>query len=149
MNGNDESKSGSHSNFLELIDTLDNVANQELYTTEFVVALIQEFWLLYYKVFDFVFIPFVAQSIACVIYFSYFLTQEVVEDHLFLQWLTKTVVYITTVYFSWLEWLQIKDKRHIYFTEVTNFIDIGSAFLNFFLIIKDDYFPESGYGFEM
>jgi uncharacterized FlaG/YvyC family protein len=45
--------------FLELIDTLDGVENPDLYSTDFVKALIQEFWDLYYKLFDFVLIPFI------------------------------------------------------------------------------------------
>ena len=91
--------------FLELIETLDGVDDPTLYTTEFVRALVQEFWNLYNKVFDFVFIPFIIQSLTCVIYFSYYIQLE--EDHRVgcFELIIKITVYITTVYFFWLETL--------------------------------------------
>ena len=45
--------------FLQLIETLDNAEDDSLYTTEFVEALIQQFWSLYIKVFNYVFVPFI------------------------------------------------------------------------------------------
>ena len=72
-NPRDGKANASGSDFLMLIETLDGVADESLYTTEFVEALVTQFWTLYIKVFDWVFIPFVIQTASCVIYFSYFI----------------------------------------------------------------------------
>ena len=58
----------------------------------------------------------------------------------------RVCVYVTTFYFAYLEFLQMKSNRH-YFFELTNWIDIGSAILNTVLMIKHDFFFHSWYGF--
>ena len=111
-------------------------------------ALVQEFWQLYFKVFDYVFIPFVVQTITCVIYFSIFLQEEEAGNPDIYEWITKACVYVTTVYFAYLEVLQIIDKgAHTYLSELTNYVDMLSAILNFVLIIEHDFFD--WYDFEM
>ena len=68
-----EDEVGSTNDFLELIDTLDNAEDKSLYTTEFVEALIEQFWALYIKLFNWIFVPFVIQTISVIIYFSYYI----------------------------------------------------------------------------
>jgi len=51
-----------------------------------------------------------------------------------LEWVTALVVAVSTGYFVWLEVLQIQDNP-TYFCELTNYIDISSAVLTYFLLI--------------
>ena len=80
----------------------------------------------------------------------------IIHDHTFFpaiscaagfEWIIKLCVYSTTVYFGYLEVLQIMDKKLKYFFDVTNWIDIGSTILNLVLIIKHDFFNQMGYDF--
>ena len=106
---NSESKGMENTNeFLNLIDTLDNVEDKSLFTTEFVEALIQQFWSLYIKVFNFVFVPFIIQTISCVIYFSQLIFIPPEETTGVTTWVIKATVIITTIYFAYLECIQIK-----------------------------------------
>ena len=100
-----EEEEGSKNDFLQLIDTLDQAEDDSFYTTEFVEALIQQFWTLYIKVFNFVFMPFVIQTISCIIYFSYFMQMEPEESNGILFEIVRLLVYVTTLYFTYLEWL--------------------------------------------
>ena len=82
------------------------------------------------------------------IYFSYYLMQEEEFEQNFWEFITKVCVYVTSIYFAWLEWLQIKDKRlSIYMSELTNYMDVGSIILNFVLVFKQDFFRNSWYSF--
>ena len=68
--------SENNNDFLELIDTLDESDNQALYTTTFVEALLEPIYIQRSKVFYWIFLPFMAQSAACFIYFSFYLQHE-------------------------------------------------------------------------
>ena len=94
-----------------------------------------------------VFIPFVIQTFSCVVYFSYYL-QQAPEDNegWFFPVILAICVYVTTIYFAWLESLQIKSNK-TYFFELTNYIDIGSAILNIVLMVKHDFFYDKWYGY--
>ena len=77
------------------------------------------------------------QSIACFAYFSFYLEHEEFEfskSGLLLQ----ICIVVTTVYFLYLESLQIIDDGFKeYFFDLTNFIDIVSSLMNFMLILNE------------
>ena len=83
---------------------------------------------------------------SCVIYFSYYINIPPEDCHGVMFWLTGASVYITTIYFAYLEWLQIESNQ-TYFFELTNWVDVGSAILNIVLIIKHNFFFHHGYDF--
>ena len=127
-NGND---------FLQLIDTLDESDNQALYTTTFVDALLETIYTQRRKVFNYVFLPFMLQSAACLIYFSLYLQHEEPEfslSGLFLQ----LCIVVSTIYFVYQEGLQIKDKEFLeYFWDLNNIFDLTSSFLNWVLVLNE------------
>jgi hypothetical protein len=63
--------SKNHNDFLMLLDKLDNVNNETLNATTLVDALLIPVHKLREMVIIWIYIPFVLQSILCVLYFSY------------------------------------------------------------------------------
>ena len=63
-----------------------------------------------------------------------------------LEWLTAFVVAVSTGYFVWLEVLQIQDNTR-YFCELTNYVDISSAVMTYFLLCFSTN-EEGWYNFE-
>ena len=94
--------------------------------------------------FNFVFIPFVLQTISCVIFFSYYIYKPPEECGELTYRLIQGTLYTTTIYFEYLEILQIFSNK-TYFFELINYIDNGSTVLNLFLIIQHDFFFREGY----
>ena len=129
-----EDEVGSKNDFLELIDTLDNAEDKSLYTTEFVEALIEQFWALYIKLFNWIFVPFVIQTISIIIFLSYYIKMPPEESNGPFFQLVRGTAYITTFYFGFLEYLQIKSNSS-YFFEFTNWNDIGSLVAYLYLMI--------------
>lgn len=83
-------------------------------------------------------------------YFSYFMQ---LDDPSSLEGigkaLTAILIVITTGYFEYLEYLQVEDKGSSqYFSELTNYVDNGSAILNLFLIVWPTN-EDSFYNFSM
>ena len=65
----------------KLIKTLDTLDSDQLYLTEFVAVLIEEFWDLYQSsIFLFVFLPFVVYAGCVIIYFSNYFLEHIDED---------------------------------------------------------------------
>ena len=129
--------SAKDNDFLEIIRLLDESNNQNLYTTNFVDALLEPIYILRKNVFNYVFLPFVAQSASCFIYFSFYLQHEEFEfsvTGLILQ----LCIVLTTIYFVYLESLQVSDSgAKDYFLDLTNMIDIISSILNFVLVLNE------------
>ena len=124
-----------------MIGTLDNQKHDSLYTTEFVEAIVAEFWTFYTIVFDYVFIPFLIRTFSCLIYFSYYIQLPEGTEQSIVQWILKLLVYITTIYFAALESMQIWDKTmKDYFTDPYNWIDLSSAIMNLVLMVNHDFF---------
>ena len=63
--------SKNHNDFLKILDKLDNVNNETLNATTLVDALLIPVHKLREMVILWIYIPFVLQSILCVLYFSY------------------------------------------------------------------------------
>ena len=92
-------------------------------------ALVKEFWTLYIKVFNFVFIPFCFQLFSTILYFSVYLQHEKNDDPSTFEIFNKLIVYITAIYFGYLEWLQFMDKASVYFSSFTNWVQMISTFV--------------------
>ncbi len=56
----------------------------------------------------------------------------------------KGCVYVTTIYFAYLESLQLIDKGFLkYAFDVTNAVDVLSAILNLVLVLKEDFLGDN------
>ena len=70
-----------------------------MYTTEFVVTLIEEFWEIYQtSIFLLVFIPFALYAIACVVYFSLFYDTDNSGESSKVKQVLKVWIYMITLY---------------------------------------------------
>ena len=54
-------------------------------------------------------------------------------------------IYILTIFFTWFEILQIRDKGWMYLGDITNIVDVASACVNITLIVKEDFFHDELY----
>ena len=118
-----------------------------MYTTEFVVTLIEEFWEVYQtSIFLLVFIPFSFYAIACIVYFSLYYEPDKInsgEDSL-VKWALKVWIYIITLYMFSFEVFQIIDKGLMdYLSELSNWSDQLSTFLILYLLIGEDFLRDN------
>ena len=83
-----------------------------------------------------VFLPFLLQSVACFIYFTFFTKPEKHEWKITTM-ILEGLIFITTVWFLYIECLQIKQHKcsSRYWLDLTNFVDLFSSVLNISLIL--------------
>lgn len=90
----------------------------------------------------FVFIPFIIQSVICVLYFSIKLRDPDPKASFFSIFAEFSIIGLS-VYFLWHELLQFRAiegnfrRKLSYFTEITNCAEVLSYFLNFFLVANE------------
>jgi len=99
-------KTKETTDFDDLLSIFGQSVNDSIYTTEFVVHLVDEFWSIHqFSIFVTCCIPFLIHFWACVVLFSQYFTEEP-GDFTFKLGLLKTIVYVLTVYFQMFEFLQ-------------------------------------------
>ena len=129
--------SANGNDFLELINTLDESKNQALFTTSFVDALLETIYIQRGNVYNYVFLPFMLQSAACFIYFSFYLQHEEPEFSVSGILLQKCIL-VLTIYFVYLEGLQMLDQGpYDYLWDLNNIIDLTSSVLNWVLVVNE------------
>ena len=132
-----------------MIKLFDNQSNDAIFTTECVVALIEESWKLYQgEIFLLVFVPFVVYAFTCLIYFSLFydskdwLGKPAITENVAMKTALKAWIYFFTVYMFSFEVLQMIDRGWEYFTGMFNLADLCSTGLILFLLLTEDSFDD-------
>ena len=92
---------------LSLIPILESIDDEQLYTTPFVDALKVAAIMLKKTAFNVCFLPFILQMIVSVIFLSLYVMNEKQETS-YTYWFFYTMVAITTLYFLYIEFLQLR-----------------------------------------
>ena len=135
--------------FDDLLSIFGQSVNDSIYTTEFVVHLVDEFWSIHqFSIFVTCCIPFLVHFWASVILFSEYFTQEPPETFILKLTITKTLCYVLTMYFQMFEVLQwIELGFTSYWSDLQNWLETSSTIINLVLLINYDFFY--GHWFDM
>jgi hypothetical protein len=100
-------KKSEPNDLFQLIRTLDKEDSDQLYNTEFVAVLIEEFWDLYQSsIFLFVFLPFVIYAMCVIFYFSNYFLEHAEEKDITVgvqEKVIKVLIYFLNLYLAFFE----------------------------------------------
>ena len=127
---------------MELISILEQISDEELYSTPFVEALKVQI-MLRTIVLDFCVLPFLIQIVFSLVYFSLYALREEPEIS-WLNFLLQVIVTITSLYFSGIEYLQFREfydkkRKSLYFYSPTNLVDFTSVLFNLVIILNERF----------
>ena len=109
----DKKDSNGHK-LLTIIPILDSIDDIELYITNFVDALKESAIMLNREAFNYCFLPFMIQVGVCVAYFSFYALDEHYKRTI-ISTILEIFVCLTTAYFLFIEFLQLRAQRKRYF----------------------------------
>ena len=110
-------KKEEESSFDDLLSIFAENINDSIYTTEFVVNLVDEFWSIHQlSIFLTCCVPFLLHAWATIIFMSKYLTKDP-SGLCFEKVFSKIVVYVLTIYFQLFEFEQMKELGLSYWSE--------------------------------
>lgn len=126
--------------FRELVLALANAPHESLFATELVITLVEHFWSRYYRaIFVRCFIPFVVYFVISIFYLSTYTVDGVPKEE---RWdftpeiFMRFGIVVLIIYFFMFEFVSMLRDGWGYLTDVFNYMDITSMFLNFYLLVK-------------
>ena len=133
-----------------MLDKLDEAHNETLNSTTLVDALLVPVKKLKERVLLWVYLPFLLQSVLCILYFSDKLAEKEPINTIY-STIEGTGIIALSGYFLWLEYLQFSDGKEDdnerlrdrivkYFAEeATNYVELLSSILNTFLVLNESF----------
>ena len=124
-----------------LVKALADAPHESLFSTDLVITLVDQFWANFSKtIIQFGFLPFVLYLIVTLKYFASYISEEPHEFKFRSQetWF-RCLIYVFWTYFASHEVMQFISDRIDYFSDYTNYPDIGSAVLNLYLVTNQNH----------
>ena len=144
-----DSEGGEKKSLSYFIKALVETESELMYTTDFMITIIEEFWNLYQvSIFLTCLLPFLVYLYAAVRYFSYYLSNLEYEiEHPWKRISLQIVIIVLTVYFTFFEVRQARKSLIRYLLEFQNLVEYSSSAINVLLVILDCYIaPEDQAG---
>ena len=124
--------------FRELIIALSKAPHESLFATELIIVLVEHFWDRYFKAIFFrCFIPFIIYFLLTIFYMSKFAVEGIAADavwDLTFEFFARWIVVALTCYFAYFEVYVCFRDGLSYFTDIFNYLEWSSFFLNLYLV---------------
>ena len=124
--------------FKELILALADAPHESLFSTQFIIALVQHFWDFYYKrIFFLCFVPYIIYFLSTLVYVASYAVEGIEEDQKYaftLEFVLRIIIVSCVIYFAVFEFISIFRDGKGYFLDPFNYFDWAAFFLNFYIV---------------